>query len=445
MTDWLRFIAMIFYAPLRGMREVRDHGSLLPAIICAYLSQVAYVFAVQWLTSDRSFITRPPVIFSNLFQAATYMLPFAVVLVPLLTLVANTFERRGSFGVVMQQEYASLASVTFYALIAANLFSILSAIFFHFSGVQTAYVAGSMQSADQVRSLFANFPPDFRKQLDQELSNPAFIAGSLFRTVKLSLFTIGAIEAVRKVFRASVARSIGIVLLSYAAALMLSPVWAFLFTRVVGSPFLLLLLFFLLRGYFTEIVSGQRARAAFKQNLEAATINPRDSSAHYNLGLIHQQRGELDQARERFHRAIDIDPEELDAHYQLGRIARAQNRWPEAIGHFEQVVLRDQSHAQHEIWREIGATYLAAGQFADARDTLERFLERRSNDPEGLYLIGRAHAGLGDSQEAASSMQACIEAVKSAPAYKYRTEKRWLNEAQQFIKNSRREAVSSRQ
>src|SRR5438067_12580235 len=106
------------------------------------------------------------------------------------------------------------------------------------------------------------------------------------------------------------------------------------------------MLLLLLRGYFTGIGSGQRARAAFKQNLEAATINPRDSSAHYNLGLIHQQRGELSEARERFQRAIDIDPEELDAHYQLDRIARAQGRLAEAIGNFEQVVLRDQFHAQ---------------------------------------------------------------------------------------------------
>ena len=138
------------------------------------------------------------------------------------------------------------------------------------------------------------------------------------------------------------------------------------------------MLFFLLRGYFSGIVSNQRARAAFKQNLEAATVNPRDSSAHYNLGLIHQQRGEFGEARERFQRAIEIDPDELDAHYQLGRIAREQNRPAEAIGHFEQVVQRDQAHAQNEIWREIGATYLAAGQYGDARDALEKFLDRRT-------------------------------------------------------------------
>jgi tetratricopeptide (TPR) repeat protein len=280
--------------------------------------------------------------------------------------------------------------------------------------------------------------------LEAELRDPAFIAGSLFRTVKVGILTVGALESVRKVFRLSLVRSIAVVLLSYFGAILLSPIWALLFTRLIGSPFILLMLFLLLRGYFTGIVSNQRARTAFKQNLEAATINPRDSSAHYNLGLIHQQRGELNEARERFLRAIDIDPDELDAHYQLGRIARAQNRLAEAISHFEEVVQRDQFHAQNEIWREIGATYIAAGQYADARDTLEKFLDRRPNDPEGLYLMGRAYAGLGDNQEATTSMQACIEAVKTAPAYKYRTEKRWLNEAQQFLKGKRREAVSSR-
>ncbi|MBV9957208.1 MAG: hypothetical protein JO360_02250, partial [Acidobacteria bacterium] len=58
------------------------------------------------------------------------------------------------------------------------------------------------------------------------------------------------------------------------------------------------------------------------------------------------------------------------------------------------------------------------------------------SDPEGLYLLGSAHAGLGQTHEAAASMLACVEAVRTAPAYKYRTDKRWLNKAQEFIKSS---------
>jgi tetratricopeptide (TPR) repeat protein len=447
MADCLRILAMIFYAPLRGIREARDRGSVLPIAVCAYLAQAIFILSMQWLAGDRAFINHPSVIIGYLFLAATSLLPIGVVLIPLLALLANTFERRGSFGVVLRQEYGSLASATLYVLIASNLVTVLIALFFHFSGIQGAYVARVVQEVPQWIEMWrqAGTNADQLAFLQSQLSNPALIARGLFLMVMLALFAVGLIEAVRAVFRASVLRAFVIVFLSCLAGLPLALILARVFLPFLGSPLVLLFLFFLLRGYFSDVVGQQRARAAFKQNLEAATINPRDSSAHYNLGLIHQTRGELDQARERFQRAIDIDPDELDAHYQLGRISRAQNRLPEAIGHFEQVVQRDQLHSQHEIWREIGATYLAAGQYSDARDALEKFLDRRTNDPQGLYLIGRAYAGLGDQQEAASSMQACIEAVKTAPAYKYRMEKRWLNEAQQFLKGKRQEAVGTRQ
>jgi len=443
MTDWLKLVGMIFYAPLRGMREVRDHGSLGPAVLCAYLSQVVYIFATQWLAGDRSLLTHGPLIIGGaFFQGVAPILTIAIVFVPLLALTTNLFDRRGSFSVVLQQEYGSLASVTFYMFTATSLVALFIIALFHFGGFQAGYVASAAQSqgADQFAAWLRLSAEDVA-QLKTQLADPVAVSRNLFNTVRLALFAIGGVATVRVVFRIPVLRAIAIFLLSSLISLPLSFVLYPIFRTVVGSPFMLLFGFFLLRGYFSGIVSTQRARASFKQNLEAATINPRDSSAHYNLGLIHQQRGELDQARERFHRAIDIDPEELDAHYQLGRIARAQNRLPEAVGHFEQVVQGDQGHSLHEIWREIGSTYIAAGQYSDARDALERFLDRRPNDPEGLYLIGRAHAGMGDQQEAASSMQACIEAVKTAPAYKYRTEKRWLNEAQQFLKGRKQEAV----
>ena len=108
MTDWLQFIGMIFYAPIRGLREVRDRGGLLPAIICAYISQVIYVFATQWLVGKASTLAHPQVVASNFFQAATSLLPIMVVVIPILALTANLFDRRGSFGLVLQQEYASL-------------------------------------------------------------------------------------------------------------------------------------------------------------------------------------------------------------------------------------------------------------------------------------------------------------------------------------------------
>jgi tetratricopeptide (TPR) repeat protein len=427
---------MIFYAPGRGLREVRDRAPLAAIGLMALISQVVYLVATQLLAGNPAFILGGPgAVVHLLFQSAISLLLIGGVLVPLIVFVANIFERRGRFSLLLQQEYASLASTLLYALTIANILTIPVAIFFHFSGVQAAYVAQSLQNAAQIDT-WVRLSPSFRTEMQLALSDPRVVAGGLFRSVKWFFFAVAAVLSVREVFRISALRALAISVVGLTLAVFISPLWTLLLSPILASPFLLLILFMLIRGYISGVLRSQRARESFKQNLEAATLNPADASAHYNLGLIHQQRGEVEAARERFERAIQIDDEEVDAHYQLGRIALQQKRFADAVKNFEQVVAREPAHSQHEIWREVGATYIAADQFEDARDALERFLEQRPSDPEALYLMGRAHAGLGHRREAASSMQACIEAVKTAPAYKYRADKRWLNEAQQFIKSS---------
>ena len=428
MIDWLRFLLMIFYAPVRGMRGMRDRGSLAPVAIIAFLSQFAYGLVIKRVAGAT--VGAVP----EFFHAAKIIAVIAIVLVPILTLVANTFDRRGSFRVVITQEYAPLAAAIFYAITAANIFTILIASLLHYSGIEAQYVAYMIQHAEETRAML---PEGMRlSDVADQLQNPVGVAYALLSFSQRIFLALGVILAVKETFRMSVLRALAVILVACGGSLFVAPFVLMLLSGVLGSPFLLFLLFMLLRGYFSDIMGTQRAKAAFKQNLESATLNPADASAHYNLGLIHQNRGELQAARERFERALQIDPEEIDASYQLGRIARQERRYADAIQHFEQVVARNPAHSQHEVWREVAATYIAAGQFEDARTALEQFLEHRPSDPEGLYLMGRAHAGLGHKREATSLMQACIEAVKTAPAYKYRASKRWLNEAQQFIKSS---------
>jgi tetratricopeptide (TPR) repeat protein len=429
MINWLRLLLMIFYSPVRGMREIRDH-SLAPVALVAFLGQLAYSF----VTDKFSGVSSGGRVMLELLEAGKIVALLAIVIVPILTLVANTLERRGSFRVVLTQEYAPVATTMFYVLTAANVIAIVIAVVLHYSGIQAQQIASMIQNADQTRAMLPD-TEQFRQAAEQ-LNDPVLLTQGLFRMPKLFVFAVGTVFGVRDVFRTSAVRAFSISVLSAVASFFAIPVVGVLFSLLRGWPFLLLLVFMLLRGYFQEIMGAQRAKAAFKQNLESATLNPADASAHYNLGLIHQSRGELDQARERFERALQIDEGEIDASYQLGRISRQQKRYADAIQNFEHVVARDPAHAQHEIWREVAATYIAAGQFEDARNALEQFLEHRPSDPEGLYLMGRAHAGLGHKREATNLMQACIEAVKTAPAYKYRASKRWLNEAQQFIKGS---------
>ena len=429
MIDWLKPLLLMFYAPARGMREVRERVPLGRAALLAFLSYGAYALYNQW----PRFAAGPAGWRNALLLSAWSVICVAVVFVPITLLVANLFERRGSFGLVVQQEYATLAAAMFYAWAAASLAALPLVALSRWSGLE----AQAFEAVQRGQQLQQEIEATGQQPDPRLLGEMLGVLGTMLLALVLSpvsLFLLWAVLAVREVFGFTWPRAVAVILISSLLVIPVMFVVLGLFSTVFASPFLLLLLFFLLRGYFGEMMRNQRARASFKQNLEAATLNPADASAHYNLGLLHLQRKEVGEARDRFRRAVEIDPEEVGAHYQLGRIARAQNRLADAIKHFEQVVSRDDRHETHEIWREIGATYLAAGQFPDAHDALARFLESRENDPEGLYLNGRALAGLDRPREAAAAMQACIEAVKTAPAYKYRAEKRWLNEAQQFLR-----------
>jgi tetratricopeptide (TPR) repeat protein len=429
MTDWLRLFLMMFYAPVRAMSEVRDRAPLGPALLLALLAQGVYTIFTQRFYLNGS--VQPRLIITDLFQSLLFI---AIIFVPVTALFANLLERRGSFRLVIQQEYASLASTFFYSWAAASVIGLPLAFLANASGYQAQFVHDSIAMSRNALEWLQQRKVDIPPEVIAEQLNPRTQAKILYSMLLLPLFGAGTLLAVREVFRVSILRSLAVMALStvvtYFAAMLFMP----LFGSLLASPFLLLMLFLLGRGYVSELARSAQARASFKRNLETATLNPADASAHYNLGLIHQHRKELAEARARFQRAVEIDPDEIDAHYQLGRIARAEGRLPDAIKDFQEVVTRNEAHSQYEIWREIGATYLAAGQFNDAREALSRFLSHRQSDPEGLYLMGRAFAGMGRRREAAYSMQACIEAVKTAPAYKYRTEKRWMGEAQQFLK-----------
>ena len=98
------------------------------------------------------------------------------------------------------------------------------------------------------------------------------------------------------------------------------------------------------------------------------------------------------------------------------------------------MVQLDSAHSQYEIWREIALVYHSAGQYQDAMEMLERFLKERPSDAQARYWRGMTLHHLGEDEEAIREMQSCIESVKTAPAYKYRTERQWLHQAQSFLR-----------
>lgn len=410
----LTLVTGLLWQPLTALKGLRDRAPFGLAALGAWLATFLYALAAavleSYAQSGRLFElpgTRTPQFWlgnlqSAALNAALLLLFVAVLYVPFAILLANLFERRASFALVLREEYAAVASCALAALAAALLVTLLPAAVI------------SWQSA----------------WLNSEAVVGYFV---LLLVIPLPIFAALMTLAIGLIFRIGWAKAAVVTLLSFLSLfglVVLMQAVAFFF----ASPFLLLLLIYFLRDQISDLLSARDTRRSFKQNLEAATLNPADASAHYNLGLIYQQRGEYEKAVQSFQRASEIDPQEVDAHYQLGRLAREQGKLNEAIEHFEKVVRQAPNHSQYEIWRETGLVYYAAKQYPDALVMLDKFLAQRTMDAEAHYWRGMTLAQLGRDREAAEEMQACIETVRTAPAYKYRTERRWLQRAQNFLR-----------
>jgi lipoprotein NlpI len=325
----------------------------------------------------------------------TSLLGLAVLYVPLVLVIVTFSESLGSFGVVLRRDYGPLLTCSLMAWAAAHLpFAIAGIVATRAGfGANTALVIWSVSAVS---------------------------FGLLMGLV------------VRTLFGTNYFKGLGIVCVAVLAfmiqAKLFSVVSPFLF-----SPFLLYYAWGMFRGDIGDIGFSLRQRQSFRRSMEEATINPRNAEAHYQLGLIFQRRHQNQEAIERFKRAIEIDTTETDAHYQLGRIALMQNRLQEALDYFSVVIEQDEQHSHHEVWREIGLTYLNASMYQEANDALHRFTEHRPYDPEGLFYYGQTREHLGDPQQAAELFQRCVEAVKTMPHYRQGGLRKWRKLAQEKL------------
>jgi tetratricopeptide (TPR) repeat protein len=236
---------------------------------------------------------------------------------------------------------------------------------------------------------------------------------------------------VRTVFGMRTAAAAGTVALSWiplvAAALFWRPLHDLL--SMVASPFFLFFAWYYLGSEFSGLGAGWRRGQSFRRMMEASALNPHDGEAQYQIGLIQQQRRQYAEAEVHLKKAIEIDPTLTDAHFQLGRMAREQGRLPEALSHFQTVVILNERHNLSEVLRELGALYVSARQFTDARNELAIYTERRPYDPEGLFYLGQALEGLGETSAAREAYVRAVDADRTAPRYRRPVTAPWSRRA----------------
>jgi tetratricopeptide (TPR) repeat protein len=320
------------------------------------------------------------------------VLVLGLLYVPFSLFLVNMMEDLGSFSVILRRDYGPLLTCTLMSWAAAHLPFALAGV-----------------------AINAVWP------------NPLVMLG-LWALAKLAFAGL-MVVALQTVFGAGLGSSLATVAVAWTCVIFQS------LLRWLASPFILLLVYYYFRNDVGDLFAGFQTRQSFRRNLEAATVNPRDSEAHCNLGLIHLQRRQYAEAVKSFQRAVEIDPRDVDAHFQLGRIARLQGNFDEALTHFQTVAQIDKQYAQNEIWREIGAVHDAAGHSSDARPPLEHYVELRPYDPEGLYLLGLTLLKTGEKTQAREMFERSVEAEKTNP-YSRRTHlRKWRRLAEKQLRS----------
>lgn len=384
-----------FYNP-----ELLDSDEYTPAMEAEYRkAQAAYQQALAErpkipLVGDRFFT-----FFSFDANFFTPLIALSVFYVPAVILLMSVFGGTGNFGVVLRRDYSALATCTLLGWTAAHL---------------PLAIAG-------IALYSAPVPPS------------VYLALWFLGT---ALFGVLMIFAIRTVFGANYGTALLVVAVAWLAISLGNFVFRFISPWML-SPFLLFFAVIYLGGYLGGEVRGFgnafRQKQNFKRFLHNATVNPKDADARVQLGLIYLQRRQEELARQYFTEAFEIDPEEIDANYELGKLARRRGELQTAVDYFSTVAGLNDKHALSEIWREIGATYLEANMLAEARDALEKFVERRPVDSEGLYYLGKIYKAQNEPEKAREMFEQAIESARTSPDYRRRELRHWSRLAQKEI------------
>jgi tetratricopeptide (TPR) repeat protein len=153
---------------------------------------------------------------------------------------------------------------------------------------------------------------------------------------------------------------------------------------------------------------------ATAQALEAATAEWRASQllgadtpeAHYNLGIFHAARGELDAAVGAYEQALRLWPRSIQVGHNLGMLHAQRGDLAAAEKAFRGVVAVD---PVPQTLFALGLLHAQQGRWADAVAALERCVAEDPAYPRARYNLALAYAKAGDSTRALDTLEAAAE------------------------------------
>lgn len=384
---------------MRAMRALAERRAVASGIVCFILGYTAYIHVRNSVYATLpEVLSHPSGMFATLldFNLIQTLLFLLLIYIPVVIVTANALSGDGIGFAVSRQEYQMHLSA---------LLPVWGLLYLIASPVQLLV-------------------PHFLILGMVEIS-----VGILIRSLLMFVYTLWAIKQLNYL---SWMQAVAVFALSCLTLPLYYLFTAFLFALPIF--FMIPLLWWgsqWIRRYFAAH-AGERT---FQQHLRALTANPQDADAHYQLGLVHLKRRNLDAAGDYFKSACRIRPEDPDYHYFLGRAYEIKGEWKQALEQYEETYRLDPEYGLGDIFREVGKGYIHEGNVEKGIEFLKFFLTKRSSDPEGRYWMAIAMQKSGEIEQVRFQLNRILEQARSSPKFFRKQNREWIYQARNLLRD----------
>ena len=204
-----------------------------------------------------------------------------------------------------------------------------------------------------------------------------------------------------------------------------------LLSWVTGSPITALLILAALsllgdRLTFRVLPDPLRALARWRRRgqLRATLrVNPHDRRARFELAELLLEARRPREAAEVLRPNVLAGDEDVRTAFAMGAALGRSGAWEPAEKALEVARAQDPRFRLGEIDLELGRQRLARGDFAGAREALQRVVAERPGTVEGRYHLARALSGLGEEAAAREVRRDVVREYRLLPRFHRRQER----------------------
>ncbi|MGA2193374.1 MAG: tetratricopeptide repeat protein [Nitrospirota bacterium] len=206
--------------------------------------------------------------------------------------------------------------------------------------------------------------------------------------------------------------------MSFIAAI----VYFFIFTILLRHPYVLvaLVLLYVLRDRLPNPAAFIRRQKDFSRLGRAVRINPYDSTARRDLGMVLLDKNRPKEALDNFMAALEKEPDSAEINHFVGLSSLRSGDPARAAGYFKKAIEIEPRLRYGESHLYLGESLLSLGKPEEAMATLKSFLDINNTSIEGLYLYAKALQSLGRSEEAKKAVEEGMRYHKGNPGFRRR-------------------------